>query len=225
MTEKRQKTDRGLQEVTPRRRKTDRSRHKARRARRRRRIAAMVTILTLVVALLGLGLWLALGNQPGVIGQRYPMEYEALIRARAAENGLDPALPAAVILAESDYRSEAVSVANAQGLMQLLPDTARWIAGKFDEDYAEGCLFVPEVNVKYGCWYLGFLMRRFNGDMTNAVAAYHAGQGRVDEWLANPEYSPDGVALSTIPSDATRTYVTRVLMYYEKYQALYAQAD
>ena len=204
----------------------NRARRQARRrARWRRRIAAVVTIATLAVALLGMGLWLALGHRPGVVGQRYPMEYEALIRARAAENGLDPALPAAVILAESDYRPEAVSEANAQGLMQLLPDTARWICGKFDEEYAEGCLFEPEVNVKYGCWYLGYLMNRFGGNVTNAVAAYHAGQGRVDEWLANPEYSPDGEALSTIPSDATRTYVSRVLRYYEKYQALYSQAD
>lgn len=231
MAEGNQKTDRSLQTLTPERQKTDRSRRnasshrrKARRARRRRRIAAIVTILTLSVALIGLGLWLLPGNRPGVVGQAYPMEYEAQIRARAAENGLDPALPAAVILAESSYRPEAVSEANAQGLMQLLPDTAQWISEKFDEVYAEGCLFEPEVNIKYGCWYLGYLMKRFDGDVTKAVAAYHAGQGRVDEWLADPACSPDGVTLSTIPSDATRTYVTRVLKYYEKYQALYAQA-
>ena len=94
-----------------------------------------------------------------------------------------------MILAESSYQPEAVSSANAQGLMQLLPSTAEWIAGKFDETYVEGCLFDPETNVKYGCWYLGFLMRRYNGDMTCASAAYHAGQGTVDRWLADPAYS------------------------------------
>ena len=231
MTEKNDKTDRGLRGRAPGQRKNDRVRKKARpagrarRARRTRRVAAIVTILTLVVALAGMGLWLLLGRQPGIVTQRYPMEYEALIRARASENGLDPALPAAVILAESDYLPEAVSPANAQGLMQLLPDTADWIAGKFGESYVEGCLFEPETNIKYGCWYLGFLVKRFDGDLTCAVAAYHAGQGRVDEWLSNPEYSDDGKRLSTIPSDVTRTYVTRVLRYYEKYRELYSQAD
>lgn len=195
------------------------------RARRRRRVATVAIIAVLALALSGLGLWLLLGGRPRVTVRVYPMEYEALIRARAGESGLDPALAAAVILAESDYRPEAVSEANAQGLMQLLPSTAEWIAGKFDEVYEEGCLFQPETNVKYGCWYLGFLMGRFGGDARKAVAAYHAGQGRVDEWLANPEYSPDGIALETIPSDATRTYVERVLRYYEKYRELYAAQD
>ena len=68
-------------------------------------------------------------------------------------------------------------------------------------------------------------MRRFGEDMTCAVAAYHAGQGRVDEWLANQEYSPDGVTLVQIPSQATDAYVKRVLRYYEKYVQLYLQAD
>lgn len=195
-----------------------------RRARRRRRVATAAVIGALSLALIGLGVWLLFGRHPEVTMRVYPMEYEGMIRARADENGLDPALVAAVILAESDYRPEVVSEANAQGLMQLLPSTAEWIAGKFDEVYEEGCLFAPETNVKYGSWYLGFLMRRFGGDATKAVAAYHAGQGRVDEWLANPEYSPDGIALETIPSDATRTYVERVLRYYEKYRELYASA-
>ena len=182
----------------------------------------MVTVVALGLGLLGLGLWLLFERRPEVTVQLYPMEYEALIRARAAENGVDPALTAAVILAESSYQPEAVSSVNAQGLMQLLPSTAEWVAGKFDEEYAEGSLFDPEVNVKYGCWYLGYLLRRFDGDVTCAVAAYHAGQGTVDEWLSNPEYSPDGATLARIPSEATDTYVGRVLRYYEKYSELYA---
>lgn len=214
----------GKKQTAPGKRPSAASRRR-RRARRRRRIATVAVIGALSLALIGFGVWLLLERRPEVTMRVYPMEYEALIRARAGENGLDPALPAAVILAESDYRPEAVSEANAQGLMQLLPATAEWIAGKFDEVYSEGCLFEPEINVKYGCWYLGFLVNRFGGDVKKAIAAYHAGQGRVDEWLANPDYSPDGVTLQTIPSDATRTYVERVLRYYEKYQELYAAAD
>jgi len=191
------------------------------RARRNRRITAVVTAIVLVLALAGMGLWLAFMQRSETTVQLYPMAYEAELRANAAANGLDPALPAAVILAESSYIPEALSEANAQGLMQLLPSTAEWVAGKFGETYREGSLFEPDTNIKYGCWYLGYLIRRFDGNMTCAIAAYHAGQGTVDGWLANPEYSPNGVTLQTIPSGATDTYVKRVLKYYEKYKELY----
>ena len=194
------------------------------RARRKRLVMTAVILAALLLALVGAGTWMLLSRRPQVTVRRYPMEYEATIRARAAEQGVDPALAAAVILAESDYQPEAVSEANAQGLMQLLPPTAEWIAGKFDETYAEGSLFDPDTNIKYGCWYLGYLARRFNGNLTCMIAAYHAGQGRVDEWLSNPDYSPDGATLTAIPSQATDTYVKRVLEYYEKYREMYADA-
>ena len=190
-----------------------------------RRIVAASAIIIVAFGLIGLGLWLLLGPRPQATVEVYPMEYEALIRYQAEANDLDPAYPAAVILAESSYQPEAVSSANAQGLMQLLPNTAGWIAEKYGETYEEGCLFRPDVNVKYGCWYLGYLMRRFDGDMTCATAAYHAGQGQVDAWLADASCSEDGRTLSTIPSEATDTYVKRVLRYYEKYRELYAPQD
>ena len=191
------------------------------RARRKRRCAAVVTAIVLMLALTGMGLWLVFLQRPETTVQVYPMTYEVEIRAGAASNGLDPALPAAVILAESSYQPEAVSEANAQGLMQLLPSTAEWVAGKFGETYREGSLFEPDTNIKYGCWYLGYLIRRFNGNLTCAIAAYHAGQGTVDGWLSNPEYSPNGATLQAIPSSTTDTYVKRVLKYYEKYKELY----
>ena len=201
------------------------SRRRARVHRARRVQRALTVAMTAIVALglAGLGLWILFEQRPEVTVQTYPVAYEATIRARAAENGIDPAWAAAVILAESSYQPEAVSSANAQGLMQLLPDTAQWIAGKFDEAYVEGCLFDPETNIRYGCWYLGYLYGRFHGDLTCATAAYHAGQGQVDAWLADPEYSDDGVTLARIPFDSTDTYVKRVLKYYEKYVQLYAQ--
>lgn len=191
-------------------------------ARFGRRLPAIVTVAVLGLALAGFGLWMLFSRTPEVTVQTYPVEYEDLIRAYAAENGLEPAYPAAVIMAESSYRPEAVSSANAQGLMQLLPDTAAWIAGKFGEEYVEGMLFDPETNIRYGCWYLGFLMQRYGGDMTCASSAYHQGQGTVDRWLQDPEISPDGTTLASIPSQATDTYVKRILKYYERYVELYA---
>ena len=196
-----------------------------RRARRTRAVLKLIQVLTIAVLVLGiggLGVWMLLERRPDITITNYPVEYEALIRQYAAENEIPPAYVAAVILAESSYRPEAVSLVNAQGLMQILPSTAEWIAGKFDESYTEGCLFDPETNIKYGCWYLGFLMRRYDGSMRCSSAAYHAGQGTVDKWLADPAYSSDGKTLDKIASDATGTYVERVLKYYEKYEEIYA---
>lgn len=193
-----------------------------RRVRYNRHIPAIVTVAVLGLALAGFGLWMLFSRTPEVTVQTYPVEYEDLIRTYAAENGLEPAYPAAVIMAESSYRPAVVSSANAQGLMQLLPDTASWIAGKFGEEYVEGMLFDPETNIRYGCWYLGFLMQRYHGDMTCASSAYHQGQGTVDKWLQDPGISPDGATLAKIPSQATDTYVKRILKYYERYVELYA---
>ena len=196
-----------------------------RRARRMRAVLKLIQVLTIAVLVLGiggLGVWMLLERRPEMTITTYPVEYEELIRQYAAENEIPPAYVAAVILAESSYRPEAVSQVNAQGLMQILPSTAEWIAGKFDESYMEGCLFDPETNIKYGCWYLGFLMRRYDGSMRCSSAAYHAGQGTVDKWLADPAYSSDGKTLDKIASDATGTYVERVLKYSEKYEEIYA---
>ena len=196
-----------------------------RRARRMRAVLKLIQVLTIAVLVLGiggLGVWMLLERRPETTITTYPVEYQDLIRQYAAENDIPPAYVAAVILAESSYRPEAVSQVNAQGLMQILPSTGEWIAGKFDESYTEGCLFDPETNIKYGCWYLGFLMRRYDGSMRCSSAAYHAGQGTVDKWLADPAYSSDGKTLDKIASDATGTYVERVLKYYEKYEEIYA---
>ena len=193
-----------------------------RRKRRQRRLRLIAGIAALVVALAGLAIWAAFERTPEVVIRQYPMEYESSIRLLARLNDIPPAYVASVILAESSYDPEAVSSVNAQGLMQLLPSTAEWIAGRLGEEYVEGSLFDPDTNLRYGCWYLGFLMQRYHGDMRLSSSAYHAGQGNVDKWLQNPEYSPDGVSLAVIPYDSTNTYVQRVLKYYEKYAELYA---
>lgn len=193
-----------------------------RRARARRKAALILTLAVLVLALAGIAVWIAFDRTPETVIRHYPMEYESTIRLCARLNDIPPAYVASVILAESSYDPQAVSSVNAQGLMQLLPSTAEWIAGRLGESYTEGCLFDPETNLRYGCWYLGFLMQRYDGDMRLSSSAYHAGQGTVDKWLQNPEYSPDGVTLAVIPYDTTNTYVQRVLKYYEKYAELYA---
>ena len=200
-------------------------RRRSQRARRRTRLYKAIGIAVLVLALVGLGTAVLMDRLAERTGMVYPMEYTELIRSRAAAEGLEPAYVAAVILAESSYNPQAVSSVNAQGLMQIMPETGEWIAGKFDETYVEGCLFDPETNIRYGCWYLGYLLRRYDGDKRCSTAAYHSGQGTVDGWLKDPEYSTDGRTLNIIGGPRANTYVGRVLEYYEKYTQLYANLE
>lgn len=196
--------------------------------RRKRRAASALRLLraavigVVIFAIAAAGVWLIFETRIAPSTVTCIVEYEDLIRAYAAKNDIPPAYVASVIMAESSYRPEAVSSVNAQGLMQILPSTAEWIAGKLDESYVEGSLFDPETNIRYGCWYLGFLMHRYDGDMRCSSSAYHAGQGTVDKWLADPNYSADGKTLDVIGYDSTNTYVNRVLRYYEKYEEIYA---
>jgi soluble lytic murein transglycosylase len=156
---------------------------------------------------------------------KYPLRYRELIEEYAAEFSLEPAHVAAVILCESGFREKAVSVDDARGLMQIVPLTGEWIAGKFGDnaDFDPNDLFTPEYNIKLGCWYPSWLMDRYGGDMLSATAAYHAGQGKVDQWLADSSLSDDGATLKQVPQTNRETskYVIRVLTAYEKYRELY----
>lgn len=189
--------------------------------RRRGRWIRVIVLLVLILGLIGLVMMLSTEKVTEKTVQLYPMEYSDLIRANAEAFDLEPAYVAAVVLAESSYDPNAVSAVNAQGLMQIMPQTGEWIAGKFQETYVDGCLFDPETNLRYGCWYLGFLMDRYDGDKRCSSSAYHSGQGTVDAWLKDPAYSADGKTLDVIPGSNADTYVSRVLEYYEKYVELY----
>ena len=132
----------------------------------------------------------------------YPLKYESIVRAHAHNYDLNPALLAAVIEQESKFDAGARSSAGAVGLMQLQPETAKGIALR-----TGGSAFVvsdlddPEINVRYGAWYLHHLLRKYGGDERLALAAYNAGQRNVDEWQA----AGKGIAFSE-----TRAYVDRV---------------
>ena len=155
---------------------------------------------------------------------QHPLYYADTITAYADAQELDPALVAAVILCESSYDPKAESRLGARGLMQLMPDTAEWVAHKLGEDgadYSFDNLYDPQTNIRFGTWYLGYLSRRFNGDATKIVCAYHAGQGNVDSWSKNPQYSSDGVTLDVSPTQDTATYASRVLRARDIYRKYY----
>ena len=155
---------------------------------------------------------------------QHPLLYPELIDQYATAQNLDPALVAAVILCESSFDPHAESRLGARGLMQLMEDTASWIAHRLGEDgesYSFDLLYDPGVNVRFGTWYLGYLSQRFSGDATKIVCAYHAGQGNVDSWLKNPDYSSDGVTLDVIPTEDTAAYASRVLRARDVYRKYY----
>jgi soluble lytic murein transglycosylase len=131
----------------------------------------------------------------------YPLRYETIVRGHARNYSLDPALLAAVIYQESKFKADAESKSGAIGLMQLLPDTAKGIAlHTGGSAFRVADLFDPEINVRYGAWYLRHLLRKY-GEERTALAAYNAGQDNVDRWRR------DGLG---IQFPETRAYVNRV---------------
>ncbi len=145
------------------------------------------------------------------------------IEKYAAQYNLQPAFVMAIIRNESSFRTNAESSVGARGLMQLMPDTAEWIAGKLDDhSYTFDSMWDAETNIRYGCWYLGYLTRLFHGDAELISAAYHAGQTTVTQWLSDRTKSPDGnsLDLAKLSDGPTKQYIGRVTQTYGIYQTL-----
>lgn len=158
----------------------------------------MTRLLALMVlTLAGAAAAVAVLSEPDwYLRMRYPLRYEHIVRGHAENYELDPALVAAVIYEESKFRTDARSESGAIGLMQLLPATARGIAVRTGGSrFRVEDLYDPEVNVRYGCWYLRNLLRKY-GSLETALAAYNGGQGNIDRGIRYPE---------------TRRYVENVL--------------
>ena len=163
-------------------------------------------------------------SEQRAIDEQYPLLYRESIIAVASEYNLAPSLIAAVIMNESSFRPAAESSVGARGLMQVMPDTAEWIAHKMRlDDYHLDQLLDPETNIRFGCWYLNYLSTLFNGNPLCVICAYHAGQGEISSWLSNPTYSSDGITLnlSSLPEGPTKQYAGRVTRDYGIYKAKY----
>jgi soluble lytic murein transglycosylase len=153
-----------------------------------------------------------------------PLRHEDIIRQQAADKGLDPALIAGVIYAESRFRDQ-TSHAGAKGLMQLLPSTADDIARKSGGTaFVQGDLADPQVNISYGTYYLRYLLKRYGGNTVLAIAAYNAGEGRVDQWVFDARHrGEDFDHARHIPFPETRHYVQQVLEMRGRYRERYKQ--
>lgn len=150
----------------------------------------------------------------------YPRQYAELVEENAKDFEIDPSLLYALIEAESGFDKDAVSSVGAKGLTQITPETFRWLQTKTGEGYEEEALFEPEISVYYGAYFLNMLLEEF-GNTETALAAYHAGRGKVNEWLADPRISPDGEVLENIPYEDTAGYVKKVVKVKERYQKIY----
>jgi soluble lytic murein transglycosylase len=203
-------------------RRRPRRRPRPRRAqllRRRLRLLAVVAVASVVAALV-LSPW----ADKAVNEIKLPLRHEDVIRQQAADKELDPTLIAGVIYVESRFRDQ-TSHAGAKGLMQLMPSTADYIAGKsggtrFEQDD----LASPQINIAYGSWYLRYLLDRYHDNEVLALAAYNAGEGKVDEWWREAADRGERFRVADhIPFPETREYVSKVLSARRAYRRVYAR--
>jgi peptidoglycan lytic transglycosylase len=200
--------------TTPKRRRPSAAR---RRAQRRRRLVTVVAGL----AIAGLAVYGAsrLDYVQSWFREAFtlPLRHDDIIRQQAAEKGVAADLIAAVIWRESKFDENAVSAAGARGLMQITPDTARYI-----ERLSGGTTFRvadltdPDINIRYGTYYLGYLLDKYGGNEVAAIAAYNAGESNVDSWGGSALTQDD------IQFPETRAYVAQVLEKRSEYRRYYS---
>jgi len=152
-----------------------------------------------------------------------PLRHDDMIRQQARDKDLDPALIAAVIYQESKFRP-GDSSAGAKGLMQILPDTARFIARRTGGTAFElRDLGTPQVNIAYGSWYLRYLIQHYEGNEALALAAYNGGLTNVDRWVREAGGPRTFDAVRHIPFPETRHYVQNVLEVRKDYRDHYGR--
>ena len=208
---------------------------KASRKRRKKRVSGnfpvrTVIILCMVLVLVGVMLGIANGNMKRLtdareqaardyqaLVDRHTVKYREWIEKYAAENDVHPAFIAAIILRESSYDPSAESNVGARGLMQVMKDTYDFVNRKLNDGATWDNMYDAETNIRYGCWYIGYLSKIFNGDPIKIACAYHAGPNNVKLWAM--KYADDGVNLTVddIPMEDTRYYAGKVMNAYAIY--------
>ena len=154
--------------------------------------------------------------------QAYPRNYSEYVTVYAEKYGIPENLVYSVIRTESDFESGAVSRVGAIGLMQIMPDTFKWLTDDILFEHMEvGMLYDPETNIRYGTFYLSYLYDRY-ADWDLVIAAYNGGLGNVDKWLEDESYADGEGGLKKIPFRETRQFVKRVNRAWDKYDKLYS---
>ncbi|WP_346888251.1 lytic transglycosylase domain-containing protein [Clostridium sp. UBA1056] len=174
----------------------------------------LIVVITIIIIIIV--------NFKVILKSFFPLEYEKSIIEYSHMYNVDPNLVAAVINTESKFLEDASSSKGAIGLMQIMPDTGKWIAETLQlQDFNEAMIKNPELNIRMGTWYLSKLSEDFKGDYTLTLAAYNGGPGNVTKWLENEKYSSDGENLHKIPFKETKNYVQRVRFNHRMYRYLY----
>lgn len=151
----------------------------------------------------------------------YPVKHRSIIEKYSKIYNLNPQLICAVINTESGFNKNAVSQVGAKGLMQLMPDTAQEIALKLKlETYTEEMLFAPDINIRFGCYYLNYLMQMYDNNIVNVVAAYNAGFNNVNQWLKNEQFCSNGVIVDP-PWQETQSYISKINFALKVYNVRY----
>ena len=154
--------------------------------------------------------------------QSYPQDYTEYVTVYAEAYGIPENLIYSVIRTESDFESGAVSRVGAVGLMQIMPDTFKWLTDDILFEHMEvGMLYDPETNIRYGTYYLSYLYDKY-GNWELVLAAYNGGPGNVDKWLEDNAYADGEGGLKRIPFKETRQFVRRVNRAWDKYEKLYS---
>jgi soluble lytic murein transglycosylase len=178
------------------------------------------TVLVIAVVLVCAAVVIS-GLRQAVKRPELPLSDVSIIREQAAAKHLDPALIAAVIYAESKFEPRPSS-AGAEGLMQILPATAYYLAHlSGGSSFTASDLATPRVNVAYGSYYLRYLLDHYDGNEMLAVAAYNGGLANVDRWRARAAGAGKTLTAEAIPFPETREYVQRVLSAQRAYRDTY----
>ena len=192
-----------------------------RKSRPARRLA--LALAALVVLLLAVGILVTTFGRTQIEEMEYPRRYEEYVTYYADKYELDPLVLYAFIRTESNFNPEAESSAGARGLMQITEITFDWIKSRIapSETLTFDDLYDPEVNIRFGSYYVAYCLLEY-GDLATAAAAYHSGLGTVGELLANPDYSSDGRTLDEFPYPQMRRYVHKITTSYARYCEIYA---
>ena len=190
--------------------------------RRVQRRMATCFCVALFIFIVSLSAYFVLQCEPVQRKYFYVYPYHETVMKYADMYQVDSNLTAAVIKSESKFKHEAHSHRGAVGLMQLMPDTAEWIAKQLgDTGYSIEALHEPDRNIRYGTWYLSSLEREFHGNDILALAAYNAGRGNVHDWMKENNWSDNFKDIDAIPYKETRDYVRQVIGDQKKYRELY----
>ena len=188
--------------------------------------------LVLVLVLTFLTIFSLISLNEYFMKRLYPTKYDYFIEKFSRKYKVRKTLIYAVIKTESDFDKNAKSKSNALGIMQITGETFEWLLNfeaknnkmKKYKKLKINDLFDPEINIKYGTYFISILLSKYKDEKT-ALAAYNAGMGRVDYWLKNKSFSEDGITLIKIPFKETEDYVQKVFKSEEVYKNLYSKNE